>query len=330
MRSLDVVIPTYNRGPSLCATVSAVLESKFESINRVGVFVVDDGSAVSAERVLAGITNPGRMSLQVLRQANSGPARARNSGFRAGDGDIVLFLDDDILPAPDLLIRHVLAHRERPASVIFGVCEWVPPESPGALFRLLQQLGGERASTDAVEYARVSIVASGQLSVERGCFPRSEGVYRDDLVTPAAEEYELSLRLRKRGIPVFRADNISARHDSSSALADVCGQQYKHGVGCGEAARRCPETLDLEPLARIIRMSQPQASDDTATALLKKLRAPACSTPARRIVLRAARVAETLAPDARALSPLYRLAIAQHFIAGVRDGLERFPAVSAS
>jgi glycosyltransferase involved in cell wall biosynthesis len=317
--SLDVVIPTHNRGAALAETVSRVLNSDLAGLGRLEVIVVDDGSSQPAADALARTVAPSGVSLHVMRQANAGPARARNAGYRAGTGEIVLFMDDDILPPADLLRRHVAAHSERPGSVICGPCDWRTPDSPGALFRLLRQLNGACQHESPAEYRSVSIVASGQLSVERQLFTCSEGVYRDDLITPAAEEYELSLRLRRRGIPIVFAERIVAGHDTSTALADVCRQQYKHGVGCGEAARRCPDTLELDELAQIVRASRRLAG-------LKRV---ATSQPVRALVLEAARLAERLGPQVAAFTSLYRLAISVHFIAGVRDGLDRFSAVSS-
>ena len=208
--SLDVVIPTYNRGAVLAETVSRVLNSELEGLGRLEVIVVDDGSPQPAADALARTVAPSGVSLRLIRQANAGPARARNAGYRAGTGEIVLFMDDDILPPADLLLRHVAAHSERHGSVVCGRCDWRTPDSPGALFRLLRQLSDARQHEPSADYRSVSIVASGQLSVERQLFTSSEGVYRDDLITPAAEEYELSLRLRRRGIPIVFAERIVA------------------------------------------------------------------------------------------------------------------------
>jgi glycosyltransferase involved in cell wall biosynthesis len=321
-RSLDVVIPSYNRGTALAETVSRVLASDLDGLGAVKVIIVDDGSPRPATDALAHCVVPAQVSLEIIRQKNGGPARARNAGYRAGSGEIVLFMDDDILPPPNLLRQHVAAHREHPASVICGPCVWLAPQSPGALFRLLQEITGEGEQREVSAYTRVPIVASGQLSIERRCFAPAEGVYRDDLVTPAAEEYELSLRLRQRGIPILFAGDIVAGHDTSAALTDVCRQQYKHGLGCGEAVRRYPETLEIEELARIVRSSGTEVPSVGET-----LRRLATGRRGRALALEVARLAERLAPQASAFVPLYRIAISAHFIGGVRDGLERFSTV---
>ena len=265
MKGLSVVIPTYNRGPRLRSTVEGVLGNRIDGTAQIEILVVDDGSTPPVDSVLHTPQVPSQVTLRVIRQANSGPAKARNAGFRASGGDIVLFMDDDILPPPDLLRRHAQAHRDRPGCVICGPSNWVPPESPGVLFGLLQQLAeGHPSAADT--YAPVPIVASGHLSVERSMFDRTDGVYRDDLMTPAAEEYELSARLRRRQIPILFVKDLVALHDASTALPDVCRQQYKHGLGCGEVARRCPETLELSQLAGIVGATAPKATDDLSTA----------------------------------------------------------------
>jgi hypothetical protein len=193
---------------------------------------------------------------------------------------------------------------------------------------VLNKLGYDAAEGAQQAYVPLPVVASGQISVERNMFDLERGVYRDDLVTPAAEEYELSLQLRRRRIPILLATQLSALHDSPTNIAAVCRQQYKHGLGCGEAARRCPEALELEELARIVESSTPPRSlhlGSQGRALLKALGA---SRAARALALGLGRWAEAVAPQSDSLSPLYRLAIASHFAGGVRDGLQRYREVA--
>lgn len=55
---------------------------------------------------------------------------ARNTGIEAGVGDYVLFLDDDIIPEPDLLGKYVKAVEKWPDSVGFiGTVDFPRPEN---------------------------------------------------------------------------------------------------------------------------------------------------------------------------------------------------------
>jgi glycosyltransferase involved in cell wall biosynthesis len=85
---------------------------------------------------------PPGFTLKCVRQENAGPAAARNLGFTASRGDIVIFIDDDILVPPELVRQHVEAHELNPGSVIFGLC--VLPASPRAhINKVLELISGK-------------------------------------------------------------------------------------------------------------------------------------------------------------------------------------------
>ncbi len=101
-----MVIPTYNRCESVCRALASLAHQRgapaFEAV------VVVDGSTDGTAEALGGLALP--FTLRVLEQPNRGAAAARNAGWRAAAGRIVLFLDDDMEPAPDVVARHVAAH----------------------------------------------------------------------------------------------------------------------------------------------------------------------------------------------------------------------------
>ena len=146
----------------------------------------------------------------------------------------------------------------------------------------MQFLYGSRPGRPRFE--RVSIIASGQLSVERKLFPN--GVYASHLRTPAAEEFELSARLARQGIPAINATQIEAIHDQRHGISDVCDQQYKHGMGCAEAVCKLPEMLIMNELATIEAANgliRPQ--DPVATSCKKMVKAFVAILPVRRALV---------------------------------------------
>lgn len=312
---VSVVVPTFNRGPVLADTLSRLCASEVDAADDVEILVVDDGSAVPAKEAVAsrwGSDTPPGWSVRWLRQANAGPAAARNAGFRAAEGDLVLFVDDDILVPPDLVRAHIAAHRTHPGSVIFGLCPFATPRRKTPFRAYLDAIPGDYPP-DAGVLIAMPTVASGQISVERTQFPSAEGVYSSDLVTPAAEEYELAHRLTRNGVPILLAPGILAIHDHEVEIASYCRQQYKHGLGCGEAVAKQPALRELSALRHIV--------DRSSKGGLKAL---ASRAGARAALLALARVQEGLPLPRRWRATAYRLAISAHFVAGVRDGLQRF------
>jgi glycosyltransferase involved in cell wall biosynthesis len=74
------------------------------------VIVADDGSTDGTARVAAGYGE----QVRYLRQANAGPAAARNLGLSAARGEFVAFLDADDLWHPEKLARQVARFQARP------------------------------------------------------------------------------------------------------------------------------------------------------------------------------------------------------------------------
>jgi glycosyltransferase involved in cell wall biosynthesis len=117
---VSVVIPCFNRGPYLDDAVSSCVEAYAGPLE---VVVVDDGSTdPRTERHLEALRSL-PCELKVLRQENSGPARARNLGLSHCTGEFVQFLDSD-----DLLLKnkieHQLHHLELAPDVDISVCDY--------------------------------------------------------------------------------------------------------------------------------------------------------------------------------------------------------------
>jgi GT2 family glycosyltransferase/peptidoglycan/xylan/chitin deacetylase (PgdA/CDA1 family) len=205
---LSVVIPTYNRREVL----SRVLQTVFQQTcppEAYEVIVVADGSTDGTAEMLRQLHPP--CKFLVLEQPNRGQAAARNAGARAASGDLILFLDDDMLCAPDLVAEHIAAHSSGDRQVVFGPVH-VAPESPATLATRRLRLEAEGWSkrlrregatfpTDAVVGANSSVWRSTFL--ELGGF--DEGFFR------AREDVELGLRFWQAGIH-FRFHEAAVAH----------------------------------------------------------------------------------------------------------------------
>ncbi len=313
MIDVSVVVPTYCRDVPLRRTLTSIAASDREGYDRLEILLVDDGSQTPAERTLAGVLPGLPVPTRIVRQENAGPGAARNRGFRESLGRLVLFVDDDIEVPRGLVSAHVMAHARYPDAVIFGHSV-LPPGGDPTLRAVLDSCD----ASEGVEFEPSPVVASGNLSAERALFP-SGVVYRSELRTPAAEELELSVRLRARGIPILRANHIRATHLVDLSLRNVCRQQYTHGRGLAEAAVRAPETLTLPEVHGVV--SRTSGTSRVRTDLPRRM---ALSRAGRWSILSLARAAGRARARSPATVRLYSWAIAAHFLAGVREGLKEF------
>src|SRR5579859_865114 len=114
---VSVVIPTHDRRESLKRVLDAV-GSQSVAPDRYEVVVVCDGCTDGTAEMCRSL-NPA-YRLRVVEQSRQGPAGARNVGLAEAAGELILFLDDDVVPGETLIARHIQAHVDHERSVVIG------------------------------------------------------------------------------------------------------------------------------------------------------------------------------------------------------------------
>jgi glycosyltransferase involved in cell wall biosynthesis len=120
----SIVIPTFQRRETVCAAVTALAGLRYRG--KFEVVVVVDGSTDGTAAALRGLSFP--FPLHIVEQPNRGQASARNRGASEASGEIILFLDDDMIAQPDLLEQHARSQEEGADAVTGEI--WVDPGSP--------------------------------------------------------------------------------------------------------------------------------------------------------------------------------------------------------
>lgn len=195
MTSITVVTPTYNRRAQLARCLDALAN---QSVAGFEVIVVDDASPEPVAQWLDGDAYP--FELTVLRMtSNGGPARARNRAAAAARGEVLAFVDDDVVADRGLLAAH-LASLERlgPHGVSIGPLAAPPDWKPTPWNRW-------EAETIAVEYRRM--VRGDYAPTWRQFFTGNAMLRRDDFLDVGgfdesfkrAEDIEFAYRLSRRG-----------------------------------------------------------------------------------------------------------------------------------
>jgi glycosyltransferase involved in cell wall biosynthesis len=113
----SLVIPTRNRAEILIQVLS-YLESLSYPRSKFEVIVVNDGSSDGTASMLEKLEVGYR--LRVYRQEPQGTSAARNFAIRQAAGSHILFIDDDVFPAADLLEHHEEAHRGHLSRLVRG------------------------------------------------------------------------------------------------------------------------------------------------------------------------------------------------------------------
>lgn len=115
--TISVIIPTYNRLHRLRQVVAS-LQRQTYPLDDVEIIIVSDGSTDGTDDYLHNLSVP--LHIIPVTQQNSGPSVARNNGITHAKGDIVVFLDDDVVPTPRWLTEHMQIHERKPNTVVLG------------------------------------------------------------------------------------------------------------------------------------------------------------------------------------------------------------------
>jgi glycosyltransferase involved in cell wall biosynthesis len=192
-----VVVPLHDSARYLARTVPAILA---QDLAAQWVFVDDgsaDGCADVLESLLADATPAaaGATYQLVHHDRNRGRAAARNTGRAHAHGEVIVFLDADMEPAPDFLRAHALVHNAPGVAGAVSAERWgdLDPSDPYHQYLARYRRGPGSLRADRAVPARLFII--GYTSVRRTALDEVGGF---DEGIPYGEDTDLAVRLATR------------------------------------------------------------------------------------------------------------------------------------
>jgi GT2 family glycosyltransferase len=254
--TVSVVIATYGREQVLVETIQAVLPQV-----GAGELIVIDQTPRHEEATEAALSEWDRSgAIRWIRIERPSITGAMNRGLRVARFPVVLFLDDDVIPVPDLLAKHAAAYErdERTWAVVGQVLQ--PGEEPGSRGSWSPQ-SGFRGDIEfpfwSTEPATVSNVIACNLSVRRVRAIEIGGFDENFTGVAYRFETEFARRVVDRGGVVRFEPAASIRHlratrgGTRAQGSHLTSASPRYGVGDYYFAMRCGK--DRSALAYILR-----------------------------------------------------------------------------
>jgi biofilm PGA synthesis N-glycosyltransferase PgaC len=227
----SVVIAAYNESEHIEATLDGILAIDYPDFE---VIVIDDGSSDDTSARVLPYVRDGRVRL-VRKLGNEGKAMALNDGLRCARGEIILVMDADAIPDPQIL-HFVAPHFKSPrVGAVTG--------NPRVLNRdtLLSKL-------QAIEFtAIISLQRRAQrvwgriltMSGVVGAFHRSAlfdaGLYSPDMAT---EDIDLSWKLQLRSWDIRYEPRAVVWMRVPATLKGLWRQRLRWARGLAQVLRR--------------------------------------------------------------------------------------------
>ena len=194
---ISVIIATYNRMELLPRALAAFGEQRADGMEYEIIFV-DDGSSDQSRTTIesAALQSSGRIRCLSIPHSGS-PARPRNAGIREATGNVVLFLDDDVVPDADLIQQHWEFHRRNPAEEAAALGElFLPPEAKSDPMSLFHTFPYDEVRTK--ERLNYLFFWTCNLSLKRE-FMLRHGLFDEDPALHPLEDMECGYRLCEKG-----------------------------------------------------------------------------------------------------------------------------------
>lgn len=253
---LSLIIPTHNRSGILRDTLLALGRQSWP-FNQFEVIVVADNCQDDTAEMVAAYQAQAPYRLRFLSHTAGNAAATRNLGAAQAQGQVLLFLDDDVGPQPDLVRAH--GEAQAPHRVVLGYSKPILPENPSwwqmdarrwweDTFREFKQPGHRFTYRDFF---------SGNVSLPTTLFQQIGGF---DTALNRLEDYEFGLRLLKAGIRFHYEPLAVGHHYENTDLEKWLRRIRQEGAADVLMSRRHPELRPSlfghlqEPVTRLHRL----------------------------------------------------------------------------
>jgi glycosyltransferase involved in cell wall biosynthesis len=195
--SLSIVVPAHNGGETLARCLAALRHAEPEA----ELIVVDDASVPDLRAIAEAA---GATYLRLQKQ--SGPAAARNAGWRAAHGSVILFVDSDVVVSSTVVEKMCRQMASDPGLAgIFGSYDDAPAEP--AFYSQFRNLLHHYVHQNSNEVASTFWTGFGGL--RKGALERAGG-FNEHI--KGMEDVDLGMRLTARGSRLRLDKSLQVQH----------------------------------------------------------------------------------------------------------------------
>jgi glycosyltransferase involved in cell wall biosynthesis len=223
---VSIILPTYNRLDRLQRVIAAIRAQTVDH-DQFELIVVSDGSQDGTDAYLAQLALP--FQFTAVFQQNQGVAATRNHGLEKATGELVLFVDDDVVPSPQLLAEHLKSHAQYGGQAVVMGPMLTPPDFDMAPWVLWEQAMLEKQYRSMIEghwQPTARQFYTGNTSLARRHIVAAGGF---DPAFRRAEDVELAYRLADMGLDFYFNPQAVGHHYAERSFASWIAIPYAYG-----------------------------------------------------------------------------------------------------
>lgn len=207
---VSVIIPTYNGAKKIINTLHALNNQTYKDFE---IIVAIDGSTDNTEKVIENLKFNFK-GLVIVKQKNGGRSSIRNFGAHHGEGQLLIFFDDDMRPEKNCVEIHVNHHLKHLSSIFTGsqIEDYSKLHSDIQIFKAKRSRDWEKpiANLNRPLLKNELHMTAANFSISKSLFFKLGGF--DERLTDI-EDLDLAIRAYLNDIPIFFNMNAIGWHD---------------------------------------------------------------------------------------------------------------------
>lgn len=227
---VSVVVPTYNSEKNIESCIHALLSQDFPKY-QYEVIIVDDGSIDRTSQLV------GKYPVHLIKQTNSGPATARNAGFKIAKGKIIAFTDSDCRPESNWL------------SVLVSNFDRIDIGGVGGSYKtgnknsfLARIIGYEILEKHSRMPKFVDFLGSFNCAYRKDAFEKAGG-FDESFSWASGEDNDLSYRISGLGYRLVFDPRAVVVHEHPNKLIKYLRKQYQHSMWRVKLYKKHPQRI---------------------------------------------------------------------------------------
>ncbi len=223
--SISVLVPAYNEGKVIAATLRSVLSTTYPST--VEVILVDDGSSDDTYEAAKKVALEDAR-VRVFSQVNHGKAAALQRALHEASNEIVVFIDADTRIAHDAFGRLVQPLADAKIGAVSGHARVGNRRSFLARCQDLEYICGFNLDRRAYSVWNCITVAPGAISAFRKEAIKAAGGFSRDTL---AEDTDLTLSVHRAGFRVDYVPGAVAWTEAPETVRTLASQRFRWAFG---------------------------------------------------------------------------------------------------
>ena len=205
---VSIIVATYGRVECLVKLLDSL---KNQTYRKFEIVVVDQSDTMDRRKLVAFKLHGDK--LRLVRSSRKNRCQAKNLGIRAARGDLFLFLDDDIVPSPNLVDTHRKAYfNPEVGGVSCRTLEASLANPTTGRIQYITAYGKMVADFQSDRTCFVGTLAGQNMSIPRRIQERA-GFFDVALAgTSIFEEPDFSARIRRLGYKILFSNESTVEH----------------------------------------------------------------------------------------------------------------------